>query len=238
MIPYRIRRLAVTASTNDDVKQAAAAGEAEGLVVQAFQQTAGRGRHGRIWQSPVGNLYCSVLLRPANQQSFGQYSFVTSLALYDTVKAFLPDATATLKWPNDVLVNGKKISGILLEAGLDYLVVGIGLNMTHHPEDALYPSTSLSAEGAGLPEIDAVLNSLLGYLWHWHETMKTSGFPPIRAAWLHNAQKGPLTVKLPDGAVEGLFESIDEQGRIILRLADGTEKSLATGDVFFALPNA
>ena len=233
MNPFRIRRLDSTPSTNDDAKRAAEAGEAEGLVIHALSQTAGRGRHGRTWQSPEGNLYCSVLLRPANTQNFGQYSFVASLALADTVKSFLPDAVVTLKWPNDVLVGGKKISGILLESGDDYLVIGMGLNVLHHPDDALYPSTSLNAAGAGKPDINAILHTLLNRLWHWYETMQKSGFAAIRAAWLDNAQKGRLTVRLPDGAVEGHFETIDEQGHLHLRLADGTERAIATGDVFF-----
>jgi BirA family biotin operon repressor/biotin-[acetyl-CoA-carboxylase] ligase len=235
MKPYRIKRLETTASTNDDAKRAAEAGEAEGLVIHALQQTAGRGRHGRTWQSPEGNLYCSVVLRPKNApQSFGQYSFVAALALGHTVKAFLPDVAVTLKWPNDVLAGGKKISGILLESGEGYLIVGMGLNVLHHPEDALYPSTSLHAMGAGMPAVDAVRDALLGYLWHWYDVMRTIGFAPVRSAWIANAQKGQMSVKLPDGAVEGSFETIDEQGYLVLRLADQTERVIATGDVFFA----
>ena len=127
---WRVRELDATSSTNDDVKKAAEAGEAEGLVVVAKRQTAGRGRHGRVWESPEGNLYCSMLLRPADMQATGAfYSFVAALALRDTVAALLPGAAVTLKWPNDVLVGGRKIAGILLEGGPQWLVIGIGLNV-------------------------------------------------------------------------------------------------------------
>jgi BirA family biotin operon repressor/biotin-[acetyl-CoA-carboxylase] ligase len=225
-----------TSSTNDDAKRAAEAGEAEGLVIHALQQTAGRGRHGRTWQSPEGNLYCSVLLRPkAPVQDFGQYSFVASLALGDTVKAFIPQAAITLKWPNDVLIDGKKISGILLESDPGWLVIGMGLNVLHHPDDAHYPSTSLQACGVWTPDIDAVLDTLLTRLWYWYGVMQANGFASIRMMWLKNAQKGRVSIRQPGGDLEGIFETIDEQGHLVLRLADGTERAIATGDVFFAL---
>ncbi|MDX2027259.1 MAG: biotin--[acetyl-CoA-carboxylase] ligase [Alphaproteobacteria bacterium] len=234
MKPYRIRQLAVTSSTNDNARQAAEEGEAEGLVVWALKQTSGRGRHGRMWESPEGNLYCSVLLRPqAGPQSFGQYGFLTALALGDAVRALLPNAAITFKWPNDVLVNGKKISGILLEAGEGWLVVGMGLNVRHHPQETLYPATSLSSENAIQQELTVILDQLLECLWHWYGLMQAQGFEPLRAAWLQQAQKGRLSVRMPDGVVEGNFDSIDQQGHLQLILADGTERVIATGDVFF-----
>ena len=110
---FDLRRVPVTASTNDDAVKAAEAGEAEGLVIWALRQTAGKGRHGRAWESPEGNLYCSVLLRPKEgTREAGLYSFVAALALYDTVRQCLPVAEIALKWPNDVLVEGEKIAGI------------------------------------------------------------------------------------------------------------------------------
>ena len=125
MMDWRIRQLAETSSTNDEAKRAAEAGEDEGLVVWALKQTAGRGRHGRLWESPEGNIYCSVLLRPdCDARHAGHYSFVAALALADTVHEFLPNAAVTLKWPNDVLVDGKKISGILLESPAAARLIG------------------------------------------------------------------------------------------------------------------
>jgi BirA family biotin operon repressor/biotin-[acetyl-CoA-carboxylase] ligase len=233
---WRIRTLAATASTNDDAKQAAEAGEAEGLVIHAPEQKAGRGRQGRQWESPKGNLYCSILLRPPGElRTYGQYSFVAALALYDTVKGLLPDTNIFLKWPNDVLVNGKKISGILLEAGSDWLVIGMGLNVLHYPVNALYPCTSIRdclKQDSGV-ELNSILKSLLGHLRYWYEIMRKDGFEPIRATWLERAQKGPMTVKLLDQTIEGTFGDIDEQGHLHLRLPNGMERVVATGDVFF-----
>ena len=243
MIPlfYRLRQVAVTASTNADAKQAAEAGESEGLVFQALRQTAGRGRQGRGWESPEGNLHTSILLRPCcSLQTAGHFSFVTALAVHDAVRAFLPDADLALKWPNDVLVSGKKISGILLEAApvengvMEWLVIGIGVNVQHHPENGLYPATSLQAEGAIQAEPQAVLETLLGALEGWCTMLLREGFAPIRAAWLAKAQKGPVTARLPVETVNGEFSGLDEQGRLILRLPDGAERAIAAGDVFFS----
>jgi BirA family biotin operon repressor/biotin-[acetyl-CoA-carboxylase] ligase len=232
MTAYTFRHIATTASTNDDVKAAGEAGEAEGLILTADTQTSGRGRQGRVWQSPEGNLYCSILLRPQNL-NMGFFSFVASLAIYDVVRNYLPDATIELKWPNDVLVSGKKISGILLEAGDNYLVVGIGLNVKHLPENPLYPATSLSAEGASV-ELTDLPSKLMQNLWRWYQALQNDGFEPIRAAWLERARKGEVTAKLPQGDVQGRFADIDEKGHLRLILADGSERSIATGDLFFA----
>ncbi|MDD5586680.1 MAG: biotin--[acetyl-CoA-carboxylase] ligase [Alphaproteobacteria bacterium] len=278
MIPpfYRLRLLDVTASTNEDAKKAAAAGEAEGLVVQALRQTAGRGRQGRSWDSPKGNLYASVLLRPrCSPQETGLYSFVAALAVYDCVRAFLPQADIRLKWPNDVLANGKKISGVLLEAApaengkIEWLVIGVGINASHHPENGLYPATSLrkeiplplpscakASEGLetnvhqslgvggreGLGEGSAhdgdaqnVLTKLLRAFDGWRLAFLREGFAPVRSAWLAHAQTGPVTARLPHETVEGTFQDLDENGHLILRLPDGTERAIAAGDVFFNL---
>ncbi len=281
MIPafFRLRQVAVTASTNEDAKQAAIDGEAEGLVVQALRQTAGRGRQGRVWESPEGNLYMSVLLRPAcGPQAAGHYSFVAALAVFDTVRAFLPQAEVLLKWPNDVLVNGKKISGLLLEAApvengrMDWLVLGIGVNVLHHPENALYPTTSLAAEqgrprssplegearwgvgsvgdvvassapaGRDLPPnpppqggraLSAVLEELLCALDRWRRVLEAEGFAPVRAAWLARARTGALTIRLPQESFDGTFVGLDGNGCLIVRLANGAERTIAAGDVFF-----
>ncbi|MFY9288138.1 MAG: biotin--[acetyl-CoA-carboxylase] ligase [Alphaproteobacteria bacterium] len=233
MKPYRIQRHEITDSTNDDAKKAAGAGEAEGLVVWALEQKAGRGRHGRSWISPQGNLYCSILLRPSHElQTFGQYSFVAALALCDLIDNFLPQSSVTLKWPNDVLVDGKKIGGILLEAGDGWVVVGIGLNVLHHPDEVLYPSTSLYAEAMDQIELVPVLEMLLDSLWRWYEVIKAEGFTPIRLAWLEHAEKGPLSVRLPQETIKGTFKDLGKDGSLILLLADGSERAIASGDVF------
>ncbi|HEU0118030.1 MAG TPA: biotin--[acetyl-CoA-carboxylase] ligase [Alphaproteobacteria bacterium] len=230
---WRIQKLPITGSTNDDAKRAAENGETEGLVVWALQQTAGRGRHGRTWQSPAGNLFCSILLRPKESlQKIGCYSFLVANAMYDTVRQCLPVADITLKWPNDVLVEGKKIGGILLETVGDALIVGVGLNVMEYPEEALFPSTSLRAEGAKARTLDEVLDMLLQNIRHWYGVMQKDGFEPIRQDWLKHAQKGPLSVKLPNEVLQGEFAGLGATGDLRLKLADGSERAIATGDVF------
>ncbi len=236
---FRVQRLPETASTNDDAKRAADAREAEGLVIQALRQTAGKGRQGRAWDSPEGNLYMSVLLRPrCPPQEAGLYTFVTSLAVYDAVREYLPDADIALKWPNDVLVNGKKICGILLEAApvknglVEWLVIGIGINVAHFPDNPLYPATSLAQEGANT-ELSETLEALLEGLYGWRKILRTEGFASIRKAWLERAKKGPIEARLPNETIKGEFKGLDEHGRLILNLLDGSEKAIAAGDVFF-----
>ncbi|MFA6280413.1 MAG: biotin--[acetyl-CoA-carboxylase] ligase [Bdellovibrionales bacterium] len=241
MIPsfFRVQTLDVTESTNAVARQAAEAGEAEGLVVQALRQTAGKGRLGRTWESPEGNLYVSVLLRPRRTlQQTALYTFAAALAVHDAVLKACPEASLQLKWPNDVLVEGKKISGVLLETApvvdnlVEWIVIGVGLNVTHHPDEALYPTTSLSEQGSSVT-VEAALAYFLQSLDQWRQTLYYDGFCPIRKAWLSDAKMGAMVVRLPSGEVHGDFAGIDSKGSLILRLADGQETVIRTGDVFF-----
>ena len=242
MIPsfYKLRQVPVTASTNEDAKRAAETGEAEGLVIQALCQTAGRGRQGRAWESPEGNLHASVLLRPCcSSQEAGYYSFVIALAVADTVRTFLPKAAVELKWPNDALVNGKKISGILLEASpvakdtVGWLVIGVGINIKHHLDKGLFPATSLTAEGVKDPDVSKALEALLERFFHWRGVLLKEGFALIRSAWMAQAKGGPIVARLPQETIEGEFAGLNAQGHLILRLRDGTERAITVGDVFF-----
>lgn len=231
---FHIRRIETTTSTNDDAKNVAASGGAEGVVFWALRQTAGRGRQGRSWESPPGNLYFSVLLRPpVSSQKWGCYSFVVGLAVAEVVRALLPEASIELKWPNDVLIDGKKISGILLEGGEGWLVVGVGLNVLHVPDAPIYPVTSLVAEGEDIPASEEILDRLLGRLDAWYERMNAEGFAPIRSAWLSLARKGVLRVRLPRGGgeIQGEFLDLDPDGALRLRLEDGAERRISAGDI-------
>jgi BirA family biotin operon repressor/biotin-[acetyl-CoA-carboxylase] ligase len=241
MIPafYTVRQVDETTSTNLDVRAAAEKGAPEGLVLQAKRQKAGRGRQGRVWESPEGNLYLSILLRPdCTVREAGVYSFVAALAVFDTVKAVAPSLEVEIKWPNDVLVGGRKICGILLESNLtsdrkvDWLVVGVGINVSKHPDAALVHATSLTAEGFPV-DVEAVLRLFLVHFDAWRLTYATQGFAPIRTAWRARSRTGRVTARLANDVVEGDFVALDEDGHLLLRLADGTEKAIAAGDVFF-----
>jgi len=235
---WRIQKFDSVTSTNDEAKRFAENDEPEGLVIWAKQQTGGRGRYGRTWESPEGNLYISLLLRPGcDTVHIGRFGFAAALAVRDTVHAHLPRADVKLKWPNDVLVNGKKISGILLEVSaaenkrVNWLIIGIGLNVTRHPEDASYPSTSLEESGMNSVEMEEILENVLDRMFHYKAVYEEEGFDELREAWLEAALKGHLAVRLPDQTVEGDFFNIDDLGGLVLRLPDGSKKTVATGEV-------
>jgi BirA family biotin operon repressor/biotin-[acetyl-CoA-carboxylase] ligase len=235
---FHLHLLDECGSTNDLAKQMAGDGAPEGTLVQALRQTAGRGRRGRAWSSEPGNLACSLILRPgllAGQAALT--SFVAAIAVGEAVSALVP-GKVTLKWPNDVLVDGAKISGILLESeagrgGLvDWLVLGVGINVWHFPEDALYPATSLLAAGADVT-VEQVLTAYAGAFQSWYQRFRTQGFAPIRAAWLNAAQGlgGPVTVRLQDETFTGRLIDMDQEGVLIVE-TDGGYRRVTAGDVF------
>ncbi|MDD3287986.1 MAG: biotin--[acetyl-CoA-carboxylase] ligase [Alphaproteobacteria bacterium] len=238
-IDYDIHSIMETGSTNTDAKKAASEGALEGLIIHAFKQTTGKGRHGRTWESPEGNLYFSILLRPnCKLADVSAYNFITALAIFDTVQSFLPKANIELKWPNDVMISGKKVSGILIETAeavegvIDWLVIGIGINIKAYPQEAGYPATSLEAEGA-MVSIREVLDLYLKNFESWRLLLLSNGFTPIRQIWLKRVRRGQISVRLPDETVVGEFVGIDDLGKMILRTTDGVEHSIAAGDVFF-----
>ena len=155
---FRLVEMDSVDSTNTEAKRLACAGAADGTIVWAQRQTAGRGRRGRTWTSEPGNLYASFVLRPgcAPMQA-AQLTFVAALAVRDLLSIYLNNSDSiACKWPNDVLVGGRKISGILLETStsgsgvVDWLGLGIGVNLRHHPDiGGRHPATNLCAEGAG-----------------------------------------------------------------------------------------
>ncbi len=223
--------------------EAAAAGEGGPVWFVAVRQTAGRGRHGRPWVSAAGNLYAShlkVTRLPAERLSL--LPLAAAVALAEALEAAAALAgRVRLKWPNDVLVDGAKVSGILLEArhGLamgSAVVTGFGVNCAHHPTDAPYPVTSLAAAGtaAGPEAVLAALAPRYGAAW---ERLGGSDDPSqaVRAAWLARAVGigGPVAVRLPGGTLEGLFRGLDAAGRLELLAPDGRLHLVAAGDVFF-----
>jgi BirA family biotin operon repressor/biotin-[acetyl-CoA-carboxylase] ligase len=240
---FEIRKLETTTSTNDELKRAAAAGAREGLVVWALKQTEGRGRQGRVWETLEGNLLFSLLLRPPTpMRMWSGYSFVAGLAVQEAIDSVFAESPETrgikvtqLKWPNDVLIDDKKVCGILLEAGTDWVVMGIGLNVKHAPDNPMYPATCLAAEAKNCPPMDKILGKILGSLDEWYCRMNNEGFSPVRAAWLVNARKGTMRVRPMKNRPEllGEFVDLDAEGSLRLRMRDGTESHISAGDVFF-----
>jgi BirA family transcriptional regulator, biotin operon repressor / biotin---[acetyl-CoA-carboxylase] ligase len=231
VIAYDVRHHDSIGSTNDEAMRLARDGAPHGTVVCAREQTAGRGRLARRWHSPVGNLYASILLRldlpPA---SIAQLSFVAGLAVADAADAFLPDGVrTTLKWPNDVLIDGAKIAGILIESADAAAVVGIGLNIRHAPSDTPYPVTTLTARAANPPDASSVLSILLGAFSRQIDAWLDAGFAPVRAAWLARAHPigSPLRVSIGSGSIEGRFADLGHDGALIIDTDDGPTRIVA-----------
>jgi len=233
-VQFRLECHEVLASTSTLLKQRAEAGEAEGLAIQALRQSAGRGRQGRGWESPAGNLYISLLLRPAVPlREAPQWSFVAAVALAETLKPLLPKAARpTLKWPNDLLLDGAKAAGILVETGvapsqaLDWICIGMGVNIATKPS---MPdrATACLAEYLNAPPAPEVLAArLLQNLAHWHDLRLTQGFAPIREAWLLHAPAmgAAISLKRDDALIEGNFAGLSPEGGLLL--AKGREVQL------------
>ena len=229
-----IRTVAETGSTNADLADLARAGAGEGMWLRAERQTSGRGRQGRAWASPEGNLYASTLIRiRATDPQPATLALVAAVALEDTVAVFL-EGGATLKWPNDLLIGGAKLSGILLESAGDTIIIGFGVNLAHHPENLERPATSLAAHGPA-PDPHLFLETLAESLTRWVARWRGEGLAPIRERWLARAHPigTALTARLGAGISEdGLFEGLNGDGSLILRLADGTSRVIHAGDVF------
>lgn len=230
---FDVRHYERIGSTNDEARRLADEGAPHGIVVHADEQTAGRGRLLRRWFSPPGNLYMSVLLRydcpPAR---IGELSFVAALAVAETADRLLPKRLrAHLKWPNDVLVDGAKISGILLEHAGAAVILGIGLNVLYAPENSAYPTTTILASG-GVATVDGALSSLLERLEMFLMLWEREGFDPIRAAWLARAHQigDALRINLGTVAIEGSFGGVDATGALLLDTREGQKRILA-GDV-------
>jgi BirA family biotin operon repressor/biotin-[acetyl-CoA-carboxylase] ligase len=239
-LPAGYRRIAFdrAASTNDAARRFAEAGAGEGLAVTAEAQTAGRGRQGRLWISPHGNLYVSFLLRPAVRPAHaGEFGFGVAAAVAETVERLAPRAQAKCKWPNDVLADGRKIAGILLESRgtpetLDWLIAGIGLNVAEAPATPAWPATSLAALGAEAG-VETALETLAERLADWYRRWLTEGFAPLRQAWLARAHAlgETLRVKRDGEEREGRFVGLDPGGGLVLEMADGRRDTISYGDV-------
>jgi BirA family transcriptional regulator, biotin operon repressor / biotin---[acetyl-CoA-carboxylase] ligase len=242
---YRLVSFDSTGSTNDEAKRLARGGAPEGTLVWALEQTAGRGRRGRVWVSPRGNLYASLILRPdCPAGRAAQLGFVTALALGDTLRAKLPAiAGLSYKWPNDVLLHGRKLAGILLEsetgAGgeLAFVVIGVGVNLVSFPREVDFPATSAVAEACDPPSPAALLEEFTTLFRSWLQRWRMAGFAPVRTAWLAGATPlGELIrVRLETGTLCGRFVDIDHDGALLLETAE-ERRRISTGEIFSANP--
>ncbi len=231
-------------STNDEARRRAGAGAAAGTVVWALRQEAGRGRRGRRWDSPLGNLYCSLILRPGCAPAAGaQLSLVAALALGEALEACLVGhPRPQLKWPNDVLLEGRKVAGILLEseaAGAEHtawVVVGVGVNVASFPDGTDYPATSLACEGGAGFSVGEVLQLFLARFQSWYAQWCREGLAPVRAAWLRRAVglDLPISVRLHGETITGTFSGLDDDGALLLLpVGCGKPRRVSAGDVFF-----
>jgi len=235
-------------STNDELRRRAEKGCATNTVVWALEQTKGRGRRGRNWVSTPGNLFCSILQKPTvSIAQCAKASFVISLAIHGAVSEAVSqsDCKVECKWPNDVLIDGQKVSGILLESeaksfikgqpsSLDWLIIGIGINLAHSPDNTPYPSGYVNSYRKVPLEPKDMLEILLRHFQIWFEAWETAGFGPIRDAWLQRA-KGlgqEIIVNLEAEQIKGTFESLDQDGALVLRTTH-EQRLISAGDVFF-----
>ncbi|MGP1274604.1 MAG: biotin--[acetyl-CoA-carboxylase] ligase [Caulobacterales bacterium] len=240
MATIRIDHYAEIDSTNEEARRRALAGERGPVWIRADRQNAGRGRRGREWISRPGNLFITGLYVLDTQAAdAARLSFAAALSVADLVAELAPTLSPRLKWPNDVLVEGRKICGILLESGNApggglWLAVGIGVNLAHHPEDAERPATSLAAYGVKADPAEAGQH-LAEHFDIWLQRWQQSGFAPLRDAWLARAHGlgEKATARLESETVEGVFVDLMPDGALRLDLADGSRRVISAGDVFF-----
>lgn len=233
--------LETVSSTNDEARARAQDGAMDGTVVWAREQSGGRGRRGRSWSSPPGNLYTSTIFRPKRPAGeAAQLSLVVAVAVVDALKSLLPSAVSVgCKWPNDVLIDGHKTVGILLESSgnvdsVHWVVIGTGINVASHPETANYAATDLNTALGEFIALEPVLEAYLEQLFLWRDLWLAKGIAPIREAWIERAIGigDPITVRLPDRELVGRFSDMDADGALLLELPDGACQRITAGDVF------
>ncbi len=239
----RIETVETIVSTNAELMRRATLGETGPLWLRADRQTGGKGRGGRNWSSPPGNLYASLLTRlvvPPERAS--ELSLVAGVALHTVIAQLLPHEAATgrlyLKWPNDLLLDAGKLAGILIETSITAnqpgitAVIGIGVNVTSHPPDIGRPATHLALHGADIQPSELLLRiaAVLGLaLRDWRDL----GFAPVRTEWLSRAHRQgvEISVNTRDRPIQGEFAGLAEDGALMIKSADGTEHRVTFGDV-------
>lgn len=243
-IDWNIETFAVLTSTQDEAKVRALDDAAdEGLVVQSLTQSAGRGRQGNQWTSPMGNLYMSVLLRPlCTADLAGQISFVVALAVSAAMDEFIVAGhEKTLKWPNDILIDGKKVAGILLESELSpkglvgHLIIGVGVNVLSAPEGRV---ALKEVSGENRLAVHPFRDRVLHHLDQFYALWKAEGFGPIRKLWMAQAHGvgQTLTARTPQREEKGVFKEMDEAGGLILEISENKQIVIRAGEIYFDEP--
>lgn len=240
----KILAYATLDSTNAEARRLADAGERGPLWITAERQTGGRGRRGRSWSTETGNLAATLLFTTDRSPAeAAQLAFVAALAVAETFDAFVPASLVTIKWPNDVLIDGLKASGILVESGAHasgglWVAVGCGLNLAHAPADTERPATSaadhLSGQHAGAPAPQAALAVLVEAFARRLAAWETYGFQVVADAWTRRAAGvgRPCIARLEAEILEGVAEGLDADGALKLRLPSGEVRRITAGDVF------
>ena len=234
-----------TDSTNAEARRRAEAGEVGPLWITARRQSDGRGRRGRKWESEGGNLFSSLLLRTRKSPAeAAQLTFAASLAVADLLDGYVPPALVTIKWPNDVLLDGRKTSGILIESGPApsgglWLAVGIGVNLNQTPGDTERPATCIAEHlGQGIaspPTVDEAAKALAETFGLWLDRWTAFGFQPILDAWIARTPGlyGLCTARLTHETLIGTADGVEADGSLRLKLPDGSLRVISAGDVFF-----
>jgi len=232
-------------STNAEARRLAEAGETGPRWIVARRQTAGRGRRGRKWDTEQGNLAATLLITtPKSAAEAAQATFVAALAVADLLDVFVSPALVTIKWPNDVLLDGRKSSGILIESGPApsgglWLAVGIGVNLSHAPEGTERPTTCIAEhlrhDVAAAPSMEEGAKTLAETFDAWLERWTRLGFQPVLDAWVARTPGlfGPCTARLSHETLSGIADGVEADGALRLKLPDGSLRVISAGDVFF-----
>ncbi len=235
-------------STNEEAKRLAKAGGSHGAVVWAKRQSAGKGRMGREWISADGNLFVSLLLQPEKPLAeLAQLSFVAALAAQEAIAPMLErDKELKTKWPNDILLDDKKLGGILLESfrtdgnEKPWVVVGVGINIDSFPPQTEFPATCLKDAGVELVSAKIILSRFVHHFMERYDQWNNKGFTSIRKAWLGHAWrlKERITARLPTGGIdtniEGIFDGIDASGSLVIIPDVGKKQTIHAADVYDA----
>jgi len=230
-----IRTVAETGSTNADMLAAARAGAPEGDWLRAERQSGGKGRAGRSWQSPAGNLYASTIVRlRGHDPEAPGLALVAGVALEEVATAWLGKDALRLKWPNDLMAGDAKLAGILLERVGDAVVIGMGVNLAIAPEAADRVTTSLVDLGGSAPDPVAFLDDLAAAFARWLDRWRAEGLEPARKRWIERAHPigTALAASAAEGRIEGLFDGLGPDGTLRLRRADGRIERINAGDIF------